>query len=323
VILNKLLRANTSLEGRTALITGVGGFLGRALSKYLLQCGARVIGLGTREVPEGLPEGIDYYQTDILKFDELYRTLQCLRIESLIVFHLAGQSSVERSHVDPLSSWSVNVTGTAHLLEACRRTAITQIVFPSTTLLYARLPHTPSTETDPIHVSSMYASTKLAAEALLKSYSLDFGFTCRIARIGNVYGPGGSAGTIVGIILKQVKNGGPITLKTLSPIRDFIYRDDVVSGLAAISVCSTESGCEIFNLSSGVPISIRMLVETACEIGGIKAEIIETEPQSARAIDHLAISIERIKEYTSWRPLWKLEDGLRKTLSEMEPTKHG
>ncbi len=317
--MSKMLKTKAALKDMNALITGVAGFLGKALSRYLLQAGAHVSGLDTAQSPENLPEGLEYYQTDILDFDQLYGTLQQLHYKRPVVFHLAGEPNVGKSRTEPLSAWAVNVTGTAHLLEACRRAAIKQMVFPSTALVYARLTPPPYVETDSVQVSSVYSSTKLASEALIKSYSLDFDFACRIARLGNVYGPGGAPDSIVGIVLRQVKNGGPITLKTLSSIRDFIYCEDVASGLATLAVHATECSCEIFNLSSGVPTSIRRLAEMACEIGGIKPDIIETEPQPGEAIDNLVTSIQRIKEQTTWRPLWKLEDGLRKTFSEMEP----
>ena len=302
-----------------ALITGVCGFLGRRLSRYLLQAGVNVIGLGTVSTSAGMPPEIEYYRTDILNFDELDNTLHKVRERKPIVFHLAGESNVGKSRTDPLSAWSVNVTGTAHLLEACRRAMLQQIVFPSTTLVYARLTEPPYHETDAVQVSSVYSSTKLAAEALIKSYSVDFGFACHIARLGNVYGPGGPTESIVGIILRQVKAGGSITLKTVSSIRDFIYCDDVASGLATLACYPAESSFEIFNLASGVSTSIKTLAERACEVSGIETKIIETEPQPGSAIDSLAVSIERITQQTPWRPAWKLEDGLRQTLSEMEP----
>ncbi len=83
---------------------------------------------------------------------------------------------------------------------------------------------------------------------------------------------------MVKIILQQVVNGGPVTLRTVTSVRDFVYRDDVASGLAALAGHTQDPGCEIFNLSSGVATSIRQLVETACRIEGIDAQIIETAP---------------------------------------------
>jgi len=307
-----------NLKNMHALVTGVNGFLGQALSQYLLQAGARVTGFDIHDSSPDSLKGIQYHKVDILDFDQLYTVMSQFSPVDLIIFHLAGQSNVGKSRTEPLSTWSVNVTGTAHLIETCRRIAINRIIFPSTALLYARPSLRPLVETDATLVGSVYVSTKLASESLIKSYSVDFGLTCRIARLGNVYGPGGPTDSIVQIVLRQIKNGGPITLQTLIPVRDFVYRDDVVTGLVALALHTDEPGCEIFNLSSGVPTSIRELVETACRIKGLDTSIIETQPHRLGTNDKLVVSIQRLKEYTGWQPNWNLEDGLRQTLAELE-----
>lgn len=301
-----------------AIITGVGGFLGRALSRNLLQIGVNVIGLDVYGSPAGLLEGIQYLQTNLLNFNELCEMLKSLNLENAIVFHLAGQSHVGKSRTDPLTTISTNVTGMAHLLEACRLISVKRIVFPSTALVYKKPNPFPVKETDAVQAGSVYAATKLACEELLRGYASDFGFACRIARLGNVYGPGAAIDSVAQIVLRQVKEGRPVSIRTLSSVRDFIYRDDVISGLIALANRANESGCEIFNLSSGIPTSIRELAEAACSAGNIKPEIIETEPQLADIDDRLVLSIERIKEFTGWKPSWMIEEGLRQTLSEME-----
>jgi len=305
------------LNKMNALITGVGGFLGRRLAKYLLQSDFNVVGLAQQASPIDLPRGIQYHQVDICNFDQLYNKLSQLQIENATVFHLAAQSHVGKSRMDPLKTLSVNVMGTAHLLEACRRASIKRIIFPSTMLVYAKPTPLPIKETDAVQAGSLYASTKLASEELLKGYASDYGFSCRIARLGNGYGPSGAADSVVEIILSQVKSGRSISLKNLTPVRDFIYCDDVVSGLVALATHADKPGCEIFNLASGVPTSIRELAELACRIGNLETKIIETEARSTEADDKVVLSIQRIKEYTKWQPEWTLESGLRQTLFEM------
>lgn len=305
------------LNKTNALITGVGGFLGRKLAKHLLQSGANVIGVAEQAFPIDLPKGIQYHQADICNFDQLHNALSQLHIENATVFHLAAQSHVGKSRIDPLKTLSVNVMGTANLLEACRRVNVKRIIFPSTMLVYAKPALIPIKETAAVQAGSVYASTKLASEELLKGYASDYGFSCRIARLGNGYGPSGAADSVVEIILRQVKNGGPISLKNLAPIRDFIYCDDVVSGLIAMAAYADEPGYEIFNLASGVPTSIRELAEMACRVGNLETDILETESRLHIADDKVVLSIQRIKEFTHWQPEWTLEDGLRQTLFEM------
>ncbi len=141
--------SSDGLENMTALITGADGFIGRALCNRLLQAGANVIGLDLNASPLGLSSRVQYHQVDILNFDHLHDILKTLQLENPVVFHLAGQSNVGKSRTEPLSTWAVNVTGTMHLLEACRRLAINRIIFPSTALVYARPAPLPLAELAP------------------------------------------------------------------------------------------------------------------------------------------------------------------------------
>ena len=313
------------LRNMHALVTGVEGFLGRALAKHLRRAGVQVVGIDLYDSGMDLSSDIEYHQTDILDFDLLFNMVSRLpskNANNTVVFHLAGQSHVGKCRAEPLKALALNVMGTANLLEACRLANVKWFIFPSTALVYATPALFPVKENDAVRASSIYAATKLASESLLQGYSSDYGFTCRIARLGNVYGPGGMPESVVGTILRQVKSGGPILLKTLAPVRDFIYRDDVVRGLIALATHGREPGCEIFNLSSGIPTSVRELAIAACRVSHLEAKITETEAQPGDAEDKLVLSIQRLAEQTQWRPEWTLEDGLGQTLSEMESVKN-
>jgi len=308
------------LSDTRAVITGVGGFLGRSLANQLAGSGAEVLGLDVHEQSLPLSTPIRYQRVDMLNLDLLCGAMTQVGVPAdreVVVFHLAGQSHVGQCRLDPSAAFALNVLGTSNVLEACRKARLTRVIFPSTALVYALPARLPLDEDSPVWPKSVYAATKLAAESLLKGYAADYGFSCRIARLGNVYGEGGSPDSVISILLRQVKRGGPISLKSLAPIRDFIYRDDVVRGLIALADHSRERGCHVFNLASGIATSIGELAEAASRAGDVGGGITETDPRSCDADDMLVLSIKRISDCLSWRPVWMLEDGLRKTLSEM------
>ena len=309
------------LGGKWALITGVGGFLGRALAKQLQMAGARVVGLDVQLDSSALPSDIKYCPVDILNFDLLCQTVADLCPgggHEAIVFHLAGQAHVGKCRENPAKAFALNVTGTFNILESCRRAALKRVIFPSTALVYALPVPLLVKESGAVEPHSFYAATKLAGESMLKGYSSDYGFATQIVRLGNVYGEGGPSDSLVSILLHQIQSGGPISLRTLAPVRDFIYRDDVVRGLIALAAQPDEPGCHVFNLSSGVPTSIRELALLTCRIGGLETSITETAPCESDAEDRRVLSIARISEYASWRPILTLEEGLRRTLSELK-----
>jgi nucleoside-diphosphate-sugar epimerase len=95
-----------------------------------------------------------------------------------------------------------------------------------------------------------------------------------------------------------------------------VYRDDVIHGLIALAARTGEPGCECFNLSSGMPTSIRELALTACRVAHVEPRLIETGPEAGDKDDRVVLSTARLSEYGPWHPIWSLEDGLRQTLSE-------
>jgi UDP-glucose 4-epimerase len=283
--------------------------------------GARVVGLDIQLDSAALPPGIQYYPVDILNFDLLCQTvaeLSSVGGHEAIIFHLAGQAHVGKCRENPAKAFALNVTGTFNILESCRRAALKRVIFPSTALVYALPAPLLVKESDAVEPHTFYAATKLAGESMFKGYSSDYGFASQIVRLGNVYGESGPSDSLVSILLRQIHSGGPISLRTLAPVRDFIYRDDVVRGLIALAAQPTEPGCHVFNLSSGIPTSIRELALLACRIGGLETAVTETAPCASDTEDRRVLSIARISEFARWHPLSTLEEGLRRTLSELK-----
>ena len=312
--------ASHDASGMSALITGVRGFIGRALARQLVAAGARVIGVDVVDQETGLPAGVAYYQADILEPGALrsaFNSLLTISGRDCVVFHLAGESHVGRCQADPRRALALNVTGTLHVLEACRTAGSPRLVFPSSALTYALPADVPIDEGAPVEARSVYAASKLACEALIRGYSSDFRLVCRVARLGNVYGHREESDSVADIVLRQVFSGGPVSLKSLSPIRDFIYRDDVAVGLVALATLDPTAPYAVFNLSSGIPTSIRELASTACRVGGLEPLLIETDPHPADVRDELVLSIRKLETQSGWHPAWTLEDGLRQSLAAM------
>jgi nucleoside-diphosphate-sugar epimerase len=191
---------------------------------------------------------------------------------------------------------------------------LSRVVFPSTALVYAMPGRLPLDEQAPLGPRSIYAASKIAAEALLAGYAADYGFSVDVARLGNVYGPGGPADSVASTLLRQVLGDGHVHLRTLAPVRDFIHCDDVAEGLVRLSEAGAEPGLRVFNLSSGVPTSIAALADLAARAVGNALPAIETEP-GTRQDDQIALDVGRLFSRTGWTPAIPLLDGLIQTLN--------
>ena len=186
-------------RGRRVLVTGHTGFKGSWLAMWLQALGAEVTGvsLPAESGPshwEGLQLALDDRRLDIRDHDALQRVVRDARPE--IVFHLAAQPLVRQSYRDPLETWSTNVMGTAHLLEACRQeTDLRAIVVVTTDKCYENREWPWGyRETDPMGGHDPYSNSKGCAELVCSAYRASFmaaqGVALATARAGNVIGGG-------------------------------------------------------------------------------------------------------------------------------------
>ena len=296
---------------RSAIVTGAGGFIGRALVANLAARGVRTCGLDLAG-----RSGQVIRCVDLSDLEGTERALSAAGADlgrGTTVFHLAGFANASVCRSDPPGAFAANVTATANVLEACRRAGLTRVVFPSTALVYALPAPLPLVEQAPLGPRSVYAASKVAAEAVLAGYAADYGFSIDIARLGNVYGPGGPAESVASTLLRQVLGDGHVHLRTLAPVRDFVHRDDVAEGLVRLAEAGSEPGVRVFNLSSGVPTSIAQLAELAGRAVGNATPAIETEPGTRRE-DQIALAVELLHRRTGWQPAIPLFEGLVQTL---------
>ena len=112
-------------QSRRVLITGNTGFKGSWLSLWLQCLGAQVIGYALNPPTEPnlfeaakVAEGMSSIPGDVLNKNELHQVIAKYRPE--VVFHLAAQSLVRESYKNPVQTFSTNVMGLVHLLEAVR-----------------------------------------------------------------------------------------------------------------------------------------------------------------------------------------------------------
>src|SRR5439155_2753350 len=111
-------------------------------------------------------------EADVLDSDRLAETMQ----GSDFVFHLAANADVRHGLEHPRRDLEQNTIGTHNVLEAMRQTGVKRIAFASTGSVYGEPKGFPTPEDAPFPVqTSLYAASKLAAEALISAYAIGFG----------------------------------------------------------------------------------------------------------------------------------------------------
>jgi len=194
---------SNQFERRTVVITGHTGFKGSWLTAWLVQLGAKVIGISLDPITvpshfsaANMAAGISDLRIDIRDCDALEKAI--LSAQPDYVFHLAAQALVRRSYDAPLETWQTNVMGTLHVLEALRKLdKPCAAVLITSDKCYDNVEWVWGyRETDALGGPDPYSGSKGAAELVIrshvKSYFPKATSMVRIAsaRAGNVIGGG-------------------------------------------------------------------------------------------------------------------------------------
>lgn len=229
--------------GRRVMVTGNTGFKGSWLSLWLQAMGAEVTGLsnGIPTSPSlykiaGIGELMTTYNVDICNRDAVAEVMECVRPE--VVIHMAAQSLVRRSILEPLLTYDTNIIGTLNLLEAVRNTPDVKVMINVTSDKCYREQNISRgyIETDPMGGNDPYSSSKGCAELITTAYRESYFAeeeSCAVAsvRAGNVIG-GGDWGEdrIVPDLINAYHSRRPLTIRNPKSSRPWQHVLNPLSG---------------------------------------------------------------------------------------------
>ncbi|HET7054336.1 MAG TPA: NAD-dependent epimerase/dehydratase family protein [Solirubrobacterales bacterium] len=307
-----------------ALVTGGAGFIGSNLVDALLERGAEVtvlddLSTGRRENLDGaLAAGAKLVELDIREGEALAELADAESPDA--IFHFAAQIDVRRSLADPAFDASINVGGTANLLEAARGAGVGRFVFASTGgAIYGEGAgkQLPLAEGAPIEPFSAYGQSKYAGEGYLALYERLYGLSTVSMRFGNVYGPRqdplGEAGVIAIFCGRLLAGERPTVFGDGSQTRDYVYVGDVVAAMLAAGEADATGP---INVGTGVETDVLELARSLGEIEGKESDFEpEFAPPRAGEVQRISLDPARAERELGWRPQTDLAEGLRLTLA--------
>lgn len=317
--------ADAQFTDRAVLVTGGAGLIGSALVRRLAAEGARVTVLDSM-IPlyGGNLFNLQPVRPQIMLDQRDLRdagAVEAVVRNQDLVFHLAAQTSHLGSMQEPLEDIGINVVGSLHLLEACRRFNPTaRVVFTSTRQVYGTPEQLPVTEDHPIRPPDVNGISKHAAERYHLLYERYHGIPCTILRLTNTYGPGmrirDARQTFVGIWLRKVIEGAPFQVYgDGQQRRDFNFVEDVVDALLLAATRPQAIG-RVYNLGAPDAPSLQDIARLLVELVPDAQFEYVPFPEDRRSIDigNCQSSFVRIQTELGWRPATPLRDGLQQCL---------
>jgi CDP-glucose 4,6-dehydratase len=324
-------------QNKKVLVTGHSGFKGSWLVRILSGWGANVVGVSLPS--DTHPNLFDVlkisdrtnknYFTDIRDFNKIKEIMELEKPE--IVFHLAAQPLVRDSYLDPLTTFSTNVLGTANVLQAIKETnSVSSVVIITTDKVYENKESShPYQEVDALGGYDPYSASKAAADIVANSYiqsffnPKDYGVKhntlVAIARAGNVIGGGDWAkDRIIPDMIRAIfERKEAITIRSPKAIRPWQHvleslRGYLMLGEQLYNGQKNISGAWNFGPNEESFVCVKDLVDKGIAILG-RGVCRVVEDTSKHEANLLKLDISKAENILGWHPKWKLGDGLEAT----------
>ncbi len=319
--------SDTFWKNKRVLVTGVTGFVGGAIAKYLHTNYAFVVGLihdfpGGGEPPEYIDSVDSIVIGDVTNYNLMRQTIAKYEID--FVFHLAASAIVRISAQDPMTAYHTNVMGTVALLEAVRNVRPqANVIVASSDKAYGHHDLLPYTEDHALQPLNTYDTSKACMDMISRSYAHNYDMNVVVTRCSNIYGPGDKniSRIIPNTILRAKRGESPILYKDIENMqREFIYISDVVNAYCMLAedlsyIRNAVSG-KAFNIGGNGPSKMRDVVEMLLDILGkkdLEIKIIDRN-NLFKEIDEQYIDAKKLRELTAWRPFISLREGLEMTV---------
>lgn len=281
----------------SVLITGQTGFIGRVLYASLAASS------DFAPVGASLSTGIDLENPDALA-----------GIGDVdVIVHLAGLTGVRESWEHPARFHRTNFLATLNTLEHARRNGARVIMISS--YMYGEPKNLPIDENHPVSWRNPYGASKFISEEICRSYSKDFNLDIDVLRPFNVYGPGQGTNSLVGLIVEQALHATEIAVEELSPKRDYLFVDDLVSAITGL-MSAKPNGYRTFNVGTGISHSVKDVIDTVLEITQLPLPIRSKNIPRKNQIDDCYADTRHLFEVCGWRPSFDLRMGLRKIITQ-------
>lgn len=323
------------------LVTGAAGFIGAAVSQYLINRGDEVVGIDN--INDYYDTALKYARLDSIKSSEaadnftfikvgvedrdaianLFETQQFDR-----VVHLAAQAGVRYSIENPNAYVDSNLVGFVNILEGCRHNKVGHLVYASSSSVYGANETMPFSEQHNVdHQVSLYAASKKANELMAHTYSHLYDLPTTGLRFFTVYGPWGRPDMALFKFTKAILEGKTIDVYNFgNHRRDFTYIDDIVEGVVRSldrvaspnnawsgekpDPSSSKAPYKVYNIGAQTPVHLLSFIETLEKALGVEAKKALLPMQPGDVPDTYA-DVSSLVADTGYKPSTSVDTGVQ------------
>jgi UDP-glucuronate 4-epimerase len=334
---------------KTILITGIAGFIGYHLAKYILSTNdfkiigldnindyysinlkyARLNDLGIDQsdieynkiIDSKLDNRLNFVKLNLEDKDNVLKLFDSQKFDYVV--NLAAQAGVRYSIKDPYCYINSNILGFLNILEGCRFNPVKHLIYASSSSVYGLNKEIPFCESHNVdRPASLYAATKKSNELMAHTYSYLYNIPTTGLRFFTVYGPWGRPDMAYFSFTKKILNNDPIEIFNYGKMRrDFTYVDDIVEGIYRLLDIYPEKNnkdndksskhYQIFNIGNNKPVELMEFTNTLEEILNKKVEKTLLPMQSGDVVETYA-NIDNLTSITGFTPKTNIKTGLTK-----------
>lgn len=302
---------NTITNTDRILIVGGTGFIGKHLIKRCLKETSFVTCLSlTGFNNKNFVKGVEYLEADITNKKQLQSVLHNKIFD--YVFNLGGNIDHTHYFKNGRKIIETHFVGLLNILDCIDIKNLKGFVQVGSSDEYGSAP-SPQNEAMREKPISPYSHAKVAASHFIQMLYRTEGFPGVILRFFLVYGFGQDDRRLLPYIIKGCLNNIEFKTSEGKQLRDFCYIDDIVDAMVKAAVSSLSKG-QILNIASGVPVTIREVIQKVMAFAGGGKPLWGAHPYRVGENMELYADVSLAKKLLNWEPQISIDEGLKKTI---------
>jgi len=306
-------------SGKKVLVAGAAGFIGSHLTQRLVNSGAIVRGTLHKSPPQLDTNGVEYIKTNLETASDCELATKNI---DYVFMCAANSSGAEVMTKTPLVHLTPNVIMNSQMLAASYANHVKKFCFISSNTVYPLTDFAVSEDDvtgDFFEKYFIVGCMKRFSELMCEMYATKISkpMPTLIVRPGNLYGPldkykKNESKVIAALIRRAYEKENPFKVwGDGEDIKDFLYIDDFIDAL--LETFPRSNNFEIFNIASGIPVTIKEVLKYIIDISNNGALEVNFDATKPTMIPKRMIDISKINKLIGWYPKTSINQGLKLT----------